>query len=40
LIRKSKANPSQAQSFLTELELFGLIEKLPGGKWRKKQIAQ
>ena len=40
LIRKSKINPSQAQSFLTELELFGLIEKLPGGKWRKKRIAQ
>ncbi len=36
LIRKSKVGASQTQSFLTELELFGLIEKMPGGKWRKK----
>jgi len=40
LIRKSATSASQAQSLLTEFELFGLIEKLPGGKWRKKPSKQ
>jgi len=40
LIRKSGLAANEAQSILTELELSGLIEKLPGGKWRKRRIAQ
>jgi len=40
LIRKSGLEANLVQSFLVELELYGLIEKLPGGKWRKKQIAE
>jgi predicted Rossmann fold nucleotide-binding protein DprA/Smf involved in DNA uptake len=40
LIRKSGASAGSAQALLTELELFGLIEKVKGGKWRKKPIAQ
>ncbi len=40
LIRKSGASAGSAQALLTELELFGLIEKIEGGKWRKKPIAQ
>jgi len=40
LIRKSGLSAGEAQALLTELELFGLIEKRAGGKWRKKPIAQ
>ncbi len=38
LIRQSGLDSSQVQSALIELELEGLIEKLAGGKWRKKLI--
>ena len=38
LIRKSGLEASKAQSLLIELELYGVIEKLAGGKWRKKKL--
>ncbi len=37
LIRKSGLSSSLVQAVLIELELAGLVEKLAGGKWRKKQ---
>jgi len=40
LIRKSGLEPGKVQSALIELELFGVIEKIAGGKWRKKQQEQ
>jgi DNA processing protein len=38
LIRKSGMDAGKVQSLLIELELFGVIEKLAGGKWRKKKL--
>jgi len=40
LIRKSGMDAGKAQSLLIELELFGVIEKLAGGKWRKRKLEQ
>lgn len=40
LIRKSGLEASKAQSLLVELELYGVIERLAGGKWRKKKLEQ
>ena len=38
LIRKSGMDAGKVQSLLIELELFGVIEKIAGGKWRRKQL--
>jgi DNA processing protein len=40
LIRKSGLEAGRVQSLLIEMELFGVIEKIAGGKWRKKTLVQ
>ena len=40
LIRKSGLEAGRVQSKLVEMELFGVIEKIAGGKWRKKTLAR